>query len=49
MRLKLEYIKSSHRDNLKKTLNAIERYKAADSKIKQICKEKGLKIPELVI
>lgn len=34
-------------DNRQKTLNRIVEYRAAEEKVKQVCQERGLEIPEI--
>lgn len=34
-------------DNRQKTLDRVAEYRAADEKVKQVCQEKGLEIPEM--
>lgn len=34
-------------DNRQRTLNRIAEYRAAEEKVKQVCQERGLEIPEI--
>lgn len=34
-------------DNRQKTLNCIAEYRTAEEKVKQVCQERGLEIPEI--